>query len=142
MLPPQDVAQPIQVTWQAQEVVRVINDRPHLLLRITITGTTFPQRAAAPFVRVVAGESVTRSWSTTISDDLRELHGYFPTDMPLEGIVDYGYGSRVYGRAAQALQADAVRRLDRARLPPDVVDATRAYIAKMREAPNPGAARP
>ena len=104
MLPPQDVAQPVQVTWQAQEVVRVIDDRPHLLLRITLTGTTFPQRAAAPFVRVVVGESVTLSWSTTISDDLRELHGYFPTDLPLEGIVDYGYGSRVFGRAVPPLQ--------------------------------------
>jgi hypothetical protein len=142
MLPPQDIAQPIQLTWRAQEVVRVIDRRPHLLLRITITGTTFQQRAAAPFLLVVAGESVTHAWSTTISDDLRELHGDFPTDLVIEGIVEYGYGARVFGRVAQPLQGGAIARLDRARLPPDIVDATRAYIAKVRDLPSPDAARP
>jgi hypothetical protein len=134
MLPPQDIAQaqPIQVTWQAQEVVRAIDRRPHLLLRITVTGTSFPQRALVPFVQMAAGESVMRSWFAEISDDQQELHGYFATDVPLEGIVEYGYGPTVYGRASQAVAAGAVRRLDRGRLPPETVDVTRAYIARTR----------
>jgi hypothetical protein len=128
------VVQPIQVRWEAQEVVREIDARPHLLLRVTITGGSFPQRALVPWVRLVLGESVAaRAWFTDISDDSDALRGYFPTDVSLDGTVEYGYGPHVYGRALEKLDAGAVTRLDRTRLPPDVVDTTRAYLTRIRE---------
>jgi hypothetical protein len=134
VFPMQYIVQPIQVSWQAQEVVREIAGRPHLLLRVTIRGGYFPQRALVPWVRLAAGEAVpARAWFTEISDDSNELRGYFPTDVSLDGTVEYGYGPQVYGRALDRFDAGAVTRLDRGRLPTDVIDTTRAYLAKIRE---------
>ena len=52
-----NTAEPPQLTWQAEEVVRKIDDRPHLLVRVSIRGGYFPQRALVPFVRLVEGDT-------------------------------------------------------------------------------------
>lgn len=132
MFPASYNVQPIEVGWQAQEVIRVIDDRPHLLVRVTIVGGYFPQRALVPFVQLAVGESLQRSWFTEISEESNELYGYFPTDISRDGIVEYGYGPDVYGRASKRFDAGAIRRLDRKRLPQDVIETTREYLAKKR----------
>lgn len=109
-------------SWQAQEVVREINDRPHLLVRIDISGTYFPHRAPEPFVRIVVGKGqAVSSWFANVSDDNRRIVGYFQVDLPQQGTLEFGYGNEVMGRLPAKFESKAVNRLDRKRVPKDVV---------------------
>ena len=121
-----------QVEWHAREVVKELNDRPHLLVRLEITGPHFPHRAAEPFVRILEGERVVaRSWFADISDDGRRLLGYFAVDVPRGDTVEFGYGAEVLGRMRATFDAaDMVRRLERERLPKGVVEVTTRDIVK------------
>ena len=122
-----------ELTWRADEVVREIDDRPHLLARVEISGTYFPQRAAEPFVRVVVGRRrAVESWFAEVSDDNQHLRGYFPVDLPRRGAIEFGYGHRVMGRLPGRFDAGAVTRLDRHRLPRDVVVVSARYVAGKR----------
>src|ERR1044071_3781735 len=85
-----------QVEWHAREVVKELNDRPHLLVRLEISGPHFPQRAAEPCVRILEGwRVVARSWFADISDDGRRLLGYFAVDVPRGDAGEFGYGAEV-----------------------------------------------
>jgi hypothetical protein len=120
------------LSWQAREVVKEIDDRPHLVARVEIAGTYFPHRAPEPFVRIVRGDQeVIESWFADISDDNRKLIGYFPVDVPLRGIAEFGYGQEVMGRIelAEGPQAEGVQRLDRQRLPDDLVVVSAEHLA-------------
>jgi hypothetical protein len=117
------------LTWRAQEVVREVDDQPHLLARIEIEGDYFPHRAAEPFVRILDGDQVVMtSWFADVSDDNRRLTGYFPVDLPPRGTVEFGYGHQVMGRIPLGFDADAVIRLDRQRLPGTVVPVSAEYL--------------
>ncbi|HYO14872.1 MAG TPA: hypothetical protein VE685_16890 [Thermoanaerobaculia bacterium] len=121
------------LSWQAREVVREIDDRPHLVARVEISGTYFPHRAPEPFVRIVQDDrEVIESWFADVSDDNRALVGYFPVDVPLRGIAEFGYGDEVMGRVALAEgpQAHGVLRLERERLPEDVVVVSTEHLAE------------
>ncbi len=111
-----------KLSLRAEEVVREIDDRPHLLVRIEISGAHFPHRAAEPFVKIVTSDgAAAASWFAGVSDDNRRLMGYFPSDLPPQGTVEFGYANEVLGRLAVKFEAKAVSRLDRKRLPKDVV---------------------
>lgn len=119
-----------ELTWRAQEVVRVVDHKPHLVVRITVTGGHFPQRALVPFIRVMEGEKVVaRDWFTEIGED-GSLIAYFQTDMPKSGVLEYGYFPEILGRISLRFNANAIQRLDRKRLAKDVVDATSKYLRK------------
>jgi hypothetical protein len=125
-------AQPPQLTWQAEEVVREIDDRPHLLIRVSIRGGYFPQRALVPFVRLVEGDTPSvRAWFTEIRDDSNELLGYFPTDITGGGVLECGYGQEVVGRSSIRFEPGSIKRLDHARLPKEITVVTGAYLTKM-----------
>lgn len=108
--------------WQAREVVREVDHRPQLLVRLTVSGGLFRHRALDPFMRIVHDDTVVAdSWFTEISADSRELMGYFRGPLPPEGIIEFGYLDEPPGRAPMRFDARHIARLDRERLDQDVV---------------------
>ncbi len=101
-------------SWTAREVLREIQDRPHLLLRIDVEGPHFPERALVPFVRVVSGRRVVTALMTEIDDSQTQLRAYFATDVAFKGRLEFGYGSEVLG--SFVLREPNVVRLDEARI--------------------------
>jgi hypothetical protein len=127
-----DAQQP-ELRWQAQEIVREVDHRPHLLVRLAVRGGYFPHRAAVPFVRIVTGErSVTEAWFTEITADSSSLMAYFAIDLPAEGVIEFGYEEQVLGRVPAVFDGKAIQRLDRNRLDADVVETTSEYLRKKR----------
>lgn len=123
--------QPVEL--RAQEVVKELDDRPHLLVRIEITGPDFPHRAAEPFVRILGGErAVAQSWFADISEDGRRLLAYFPTDVPPGRVIEFGYGRDVMGRIQAAFEPGVIRRLERERLPREAVEVSTQYLKTRR----------
>lgn len=123
-----------QVGWRAQEVIKELDDRPHLLVRIEITGPYFPHRAPEPFVRILSGERVVaESWFAKVSEDNRKLLGYFPTDVPEGEIIEFGYGNEVMGRIPAAFETSIVQRLERERLPKEAVEVSTQYLMTKRQ---------
>ncbi|MGQ0639859.1 MAG: hypothetical protein ACT4P6_03665 [Gemmatimonadaceae bacterium] len=124
---------PQEVVWRAQETVRELNRQPHLLLRIDITGLVFPHRDAPAFVRIALDRRrFVSSWITEISADSRTLSGYFAVDDAERGTIEFGYGSRVVGRVERPFDGRQVARLDRARLPKNIVIVSREYLGDKR----------
>jgi hypothetical protein len=135
---PFDLPDQPELSWQAGEVVRELDDRPHLLMRIRLRGGSFPQLDAQPFVRVLGRRDSSESWFAEVSEDQSSLSGYFSVDAPAaQGIIEYGYGSRVMGRAPGPFDPVKVRRLERDRLPKDLVPVTQQYIERKRTGRNP-----
>ena len=115
--------------WRADEVLYELDDRDHLLTRIQIRGGSFPHMDAEPFVRVAGRRGSARSWFVDIAEDSATMSGYFPVDfMPTEGLIEYGYGNRVFGRLGRRFSARTVERLDRGRLPRKVVVVTSDFV--------------
>ncbi|HYR11397.1 MAG TPA: hypothetical protein VEQ60_26685 [Longimicrobium sp.] len=116
------VRQP-EFSWTGREVVREINDGPHLLLRVEIRGGYFPLRAPEPFVRIIREDgTVEESWFAEVAEDHTALRGYFAPATDTAGVLEFGYGHQVMGRTSQSFAPKAVERLDRARLPREVVE--------------------
>jgi|SRR5215217_5680183 len=121
-----------ELSWQAREGIKEIDERPHLLVGIEISGTYFPHRAAEPFVKIVSEPQAIASWFAEVSDDNHRLVGYFPTDLPQQGMLEFGYGSQLLGRLPEEFESRAVNRLDRERLPEDVVVVSAEYLKTKR----------
>jgi hypothetical protein len=121
--------QRVEYTWEAREVVRELNDRPHHLLRVEIKGGPFPQRALEPVARITShGGDQSASWFATISDDGQSLSAYFPLDVPEEGTLEIGYFPVITARLAKPFERALVVKLDPSRLGPDVITVTRGYL--------------
>jgi hypothetical protein len=119
--------------WRADEVLYELDDRDHLLTRIQIVGGSFPHMDAEPFVRVKGWRDSARSWFVDIAEDSTTMSAYFPVDaIPSDGVIEYGYGNRLFGRLARRFSARAVERLDRERLPRTVVVVT-SNVLRRRE---------
>lgn len=119
-----------KLSWRISETVVELDDRPHLLLRIEIRGTSFPQLDSPPFVRIAGRREAFRSWFANVSDDGSSLAGYFGVDTPLpDGVLEYGYGNAVFGHA-DGFAPQRIERLDKARLPKTLVPVTEAFIAE------------
>ena len=121
-----------QLPWQAKEVIRELDNRPHLLVRITIKGGYFVHRAAEPFIRIVNRGKVVESWFADISEDNSALSGYFPTDVPTGGIIEYGYGSQVQGRLEMKFTNKSVDRLDTKKLPKEIIKVSQKFLREKR----------
>jgi hypothetical protein len=122
-----------EITWDASEVVHELDDRPHLLLRIRLEGRAFPQLDAQPFVRVLGRRASAESWFARVAEDQTSLSGYFAVDgLRSAGMIEWGYGSSVWGRLAGRFDPRATRRLDRSRLPQDLVLATERFIQRKK----------
>jgi hypothetical protein len=135
---PLDLPDQPEVSWQAAEVVRELDDRPHLLLRIRLRGGSFAQLDAQPFVRVLGRRAASESWFAEVSEDQTSFSGYFSIDAPAApGIIEYGYGSRVMGRLPGPFDPGKVKRLERDRLPKDLVPVTQQLIDRKRAGRRP-----
>jgi len=106
----------------ANEVVKVLNDRPHLIVRVEVSGEHFPHRAPHPFIRIQVGkEEYFNDLFTEVSPDSQKLLGYLPVNTPARGIIEFGYGAEIWGTIPIEFNAESVTRLDRKRLPKNIV---------------------
>jgi len=118
------------LTMEAREVIRTVDAKPHLLARVTVKGTYFPQRALVPFMRIATGRSKTVSaWFTEITDDENGLVGYFPVDVPARGTIEFGYGSEVMDRFELPFDAKKMTRLNRKLVEKGAVEVTTKFLA-------------
>ena len=135
---PLGVREQLDLRWRASEIVRELDDRPHLLLQIEVSGGSFPHMNAEAFVRLLRDRDSVQSWFADVADDNTTISGYFPVDLdPVEGIIEYGYGDRVFGRIAGLLGRGKVELLDRERLPRRVVVVTEEFIRQKQAGRRP-----
>lgn len=104
------------VRAQVREVVRDGEGRARVLWRLTLTGWHFLDRDSKAFMAV----------DDAVSDFVRitpdgVAHGYFSRPIPAAKRVSFGYGRVVAWDFDLDVGTD-VERLDRARLPKDVLD--------------------
>ena len=102
-----------RLQWEARQVLRDFDKRPHLLLRIKLKGTYFHQRALEPFVLV----GNVRSRFVTISDDGLSALAYFDKLVPEERKIKFGYGNEVFLKFPKPFEYENVQLLDLKRLP-------------------------
>lgn len=118
---------------RAKEVVRVLDDRPHLLVRVEVSGNHFPHRAPEAFVMIQVGEQeYFKDAFTEVSPDNTKLVGYLPVDLPPAGEVVFGYGDEIWGTVPGRLEREAVDRLERERLPKEIVVVDRKFLEAKR----------
>lgn len=116
-----------------KEVVKVLNDRPHLLVRMTISGSYFPHRAPHPFIHVRVGErEYFTDYFSEVSDDNQKLIGYLPVDFPEKGVIEFGYGNEIWGTIPGEFSRDSVQTLDRQRLPRDILIVDRDFVNRRK----------
>lgn len=116
-------------SWSAKEVIKEIDKKPHLLIRIEISGSHFPHRALEPFMKIrVNKEEIMSSWFTDVSRDNSKLIGYFPIDLPSKGVIEFGYGNQVMGIVDEKIDFDVISHLDREQLPEKVVAVSVKYL--------------
>jgi hypothetical protein len=104
-----------RLRWEARQVVRDLHQVPHLLLRLKLAGTYFPQRALEPWVRI----GRLRSRFVQIAPDGLSASAYFDR-LPRGGTVELGYGPDVLLRFPERFGAEPLRALEVKRLPPNV----------------------
>jgi len=107
---------------RAKEVVRILDDLPHLLMRIEVRGEHFPDRAPHPFVMIKVGrEEYYKDLFTEVSPDNQKLLGYLPVNMPSKGVIVFGYGDEIWGTVPGDFDTTSAARLDRNKLPKNIV---------------------
>lgn len=116
-------------SFRAEEVVRVVNERPHLFVRVEVRGEYFPHRAPHAFVMVEVGaKEYLKDAFTEVSPDNQALIGYLPVDLPPDGTVVFGYGDEIWGSVPEPFRADDVGRLDRDRIPEETVVVDQDFV--------------
>ena len=106
------------LNWEAKEVVRDLNGRPHLLVRLTLRGIRPDERALEPIVRV--GDKVARFTRAGFPEPV--LHAYFGEALPDGEFIDFGFeDAGILHRFPLPFTVTEVTRLDRGRLPENVV---------------------
>jgi len=117
-----------QVRAEVREVVRDMKGRPHVFVRIKLTGWNFQHRAEEPFM--VVGDVVAQD--VTISRDGAIAQGYFAEALPRAERVSFGYGNVIHWDFDLPIEPERMDRLDRDRLPKDVIDPFRASIKDLK----------
>jgi hypothetical protein len=101
-----------------REVVRDVDGRPQVFLRIKLAGYHFPHRSSEPFLLV--GDVVSRF--VVIDRDETTARAYFDRMLPRVNQISFGYGNRIGVDFDFAVGDAQLERLDRGRLPKDVLD--------------------
>ena len=110
---------PIQhenLKWEAAEALLDMRGKPHLFVRIKLSGTQFPVVAQIPHVWV--GKVYARR--VTIDDDRRTARAYFDQPLPRDEELYFGHAGHAelaFGR----FDPKRIVMLDRTRLPKDVI---------------------
>lgn len=119
----------------SKEVIKIIDDKPHLLLRIKISGTNFPHRAKEPVVRIMySKEKFAVSWFAKVSDDNKSLNAYFPVDTDISEWIEYGYGNVIHCKINEKFDPNKIYRLDREKMIDDTVIVTRKHLDLLNSA--------
>ena len=108
----------MNIKAEIREVVRDVAQRPHLLIRVRLSGWHFPERAPEPFL--VIGKAVSRF--VLIEHDGSAADAYFDVNPPAAKRVSFGYGKAVSWDFDVAIDASGVERLNRKLLPKGFVD--------------------
>jgi hypothetical protein len=106
------------VRAELREVVRDRFGRPHVFLRIRLTGWHFPHRAPKPFV--VIGDVV--SHHVVIDRDGLGANAYFDRPLPRADRITFGYGRTIAWDFNLPIDPQRIPRLERPRLPNEAVD--------------------
>jgi len=105
-----------RMQWEAKEVVRDVAGRPHLMIRVRLTGPVFPERALEPVVRIGA----IKARMVEIEKPGNAARAYFDRRPPDEGVIEYGYDDDdVWYRFPRRFTYAGMPQLDRERLPAD-----------------------
>jgi hypothetical protein len=102
-----------RLRWAARMVVRDLYQKPHLFMRLKLTGTLFPLRAAVPFVTV----GKIHSRFVTIADDGLSACAYFDKPLPQGGRIEFGYEPDALLRFPRAYDHEQAEVLDPKLLP-------------------------
>jgi hypothetical protein len=106
------------VKAETREVVRDVAQKPHVFIRIRLSGWHFPERAPEPFV--VIGKALSKF--VLIDHEGTTADAYFDVMPPTAERVTFGYGTVVSWDFDVAIDPAHVDRLDRARLPRGWID--------------------
>jgi hypothetical protein len=106
------------VRADVREVVKDLRGLPHVFARVKLSGWYFPQRALEPFMLV--GEVV--SQHVEISLDGQIAKAYFDEPLPRAERVSFGYGNVINWDFDVEIDPEKIPRLDRVRLPENVID--------------------
>lgn len=101
-----------------REVVRDVFGKPHVFIRVRLTGWRFPGRAPEPFMLI--GDVVSRK--VIIDQNGLGANGYFDKPLPRVDRVSFGYGKVIRWDFDLPIGPNDVIRLDRARLHKEIVD--------------------
>lgn len=106
---------------QTKEVVRVLNNQPHLLVRIIIKGGYFPFKSVDPLIRIETNkETYSNNLFAEISPDNSKIIGYFPINIQ-SGTIEFGYEDEIWGSLPGKFNTESITRLDREKLPKNIV---------------------
>jgi hypothetical protein len=106
------------VRIEMREVVRNVFDKPHILIRVRLTGWHFPGRALEPFLLI--GKVVSRT--VIIDNDGLGANAYFDKLFPATKRVSFGYGNVILWYFDLSIDPKNITRLERARLPEGAID--------------------
>jgi hypothetical protein len=106
------------VRVEVREVVRDVFEKPHVFVRVKLTGWFFPGRALEPFA--VVGDVVSRF--VRIGPDSTSASAYFDRPLPHARRVSFGYGNIILWDFDLEIDERKLHRLDRKRLPRGIVD--------------------
>jgi len=100
--------------WEARQVLRDLDGRPHLLLRLRLVWGYFPRRDGIAFVRVGRTQAL---WIET-ADDEESVRAYLDR-APADGApIEFGYGRTVRYTLRRRFRLADVCELDRRLIPP------------------------
>ncbi len=106
------------ITIELREVVRDLDGRPHVLIRVRLSGWHFPERAPEPFL--VIGKIVSRF--VLIGPEGTIADAYFNVRLPAAKGVSFGYGHVISWDFDVKVDPTKIIPLDRKRLPKRFVD--------------------
>src|SRR6266481_2341035 len=101
------------VKVEIREVVRDVKKRPHVFIRVRLSGWHFPERAPEPFL--VIGEALSKF--VLIEHEGATADAYFDVRPPAAERVSFGYGKIISWDFDIKFDPAHIDRLDRARLP-------------------------
>jgi hypothetical protein len=111
-----DLRQNVKV--EVREVVRDVAEKPHVFIRVRLSGWHFPERAPEPFL--VIGKAISKF--VIIDNEGATADAYFDVKPPAARRVNFGYGNVISWDFDVSVDPANIAPLDRRKLPKGVVD--------------------
>jgi hypothetical protein len=106
------------VKVEIREVVHDVHKKPHVFIRVRLSGWHFPERALEPFL--VIGKTVSKF--VLIAHEGTTADAYFDVRPQVAKRVSFGYGNVISWDFDVTIEPKGIDPLDRARLPKGFVD--------------------